>query len=73
MQAICLIFNENNSLDNFLCGNDWSNSQKLLCLQNPVNSKVIGKYFTDDEEINTIQDAMVEKPQIFNFDYVFKT
>ena len=54
MQAICLIFNENNSLDNFLCGNDWNNSQKLLCLQNPVNSKVIGKYFTDDEEINTI-------------------
>lgn len=43
-----------------------------MCLRNPVNSKVIDKYFIDDEQILTIKDAMIEKPHIFDFDYVFK-
>ena len=73
MESICVIINEGKNLDNFICGNNWKESRKLLSIRNPVNKKVIEKYFLDDDEIDTIKEAMSEKPQIFEFDYIFKS
>lgn len=72
METICLITEDGSGLSNYICANNWKSSKRLICLKTPINTKIIDKYFTDDEEIDTIKEAMIETPLIFEFNYNFK-
>lgn len=72
METITVLLSEENTLNHYLAGNDWKNSGKVLCMSKPVNNHVIERYFLDDDEIDTILQALEEKPKILEFDHVFK-
>ena len=72
METVCVITDVDNGLSNYLCSNNWKSSRKLICLKTQINPRIIDKYFTDDEEIDTIKEAMIETPLIYEFSHNFK-
>ena len=72
MQVIGLITGGESTQCQFMCGNNPRRSQKLMIARTPLNSKVVDKYFLDDEEIETLKEAITENPVIFELDGCFK-
>lgn len=48
-------------------------SKSVICFETPLKKFTIEKHFENEEDLNIIKESLLEQPEVYEFDQVYRS